>query len=275
MAEDIKHLSGDDVISNSRVDINNNFEMLMRNFPDGFPDNPESGMHVYVADKWHTFDGTDWIEDSVIHFHDNIYERKGDLSTLLLGKANVIHTHDDDYYDDLEVGQLLDGKADVDHMHDDRYETKTNLNEMLANHDHSGYAKTSYVNAMGTIKADKTHSHDEFTQMLRVNNNLADIDNVNSTNANLGFSMGSWNGSTSYSGSGRSRWVVGFQFEPTVVLVFPSIRDSTTNSSFGAFKGKSTSGLTLSGKSLYASSVGSVNPWDRTGCVYSYIAIKY
>jgi hypothetical protein len=101
-----------------------------------------------TADEVTVFAGTSsrkWkvLSSEYSHNHDDRYNTKAEITTLLSGKANTSHSHNDLYYTESETDALLLGKSSTSHIHDERYFTETETNTLLtgyslSNHNHSG-----------------------------------------------------------------------------------------------------------------------------------------
>ncbi|MBM4388111.1 MAG: hypothetical protein FJ088_10265, partial [Deltaproteobacteria bacterium] len=99
------------------------------------------------------------------HDHNSLYYQKGEMDTLLAGKAAVVHNHDESYYSKSAVDGFLTGKSDTGHIHDDIYFTETEVGALLSGksdtgHDHNSFYYTeTEINAMLLGKSDVGHDH--------------------------------------------------------------------------------------------------------------------
>ncbi|VFQ43851.1 hypothetical protein [Desulfoluna butyratoxydans] len=182
MTKDLKVIQPDDIVSESRPDINHNFQQLKSNFAGStYPDNPVQGQRIFKDGHWETYDQDAWKPDPALHNHDERYFTEGEINTLLAQKSDVGHSHDDTYYTEDEVNLLLAEKAAKNHAHDDRYFTETEVTQKLetksdVGHSHPEHYTREEVETKLDTKSNVDHSHDSrYYTESEINSKLSTI----------------------------------------------------------------------------------------------------
>lgn len=107
-----KQLDGNDLISESYKQINENTEALRRNFEgDSYPLDPVKGQLCFINGAWCTFDGSSWKTAADLHNHNGEYFSKAEVEALLASRipetASRLTTP-------VMIGdQAFDGSADI------------------------------------------------------------------------------------------------------------------------------------------------------------------